>query len=209
MPGSRAQWLGAGTAPSQFFLHPHLEAAVLRLIQCGLEREPWRPQAQAADVKPLLPTRQMGKLKLPKVQGPAQSHCVAELRFEPQSASQLHALPSTRCCLPGWLERHLSLGTHLIRLPRWPLGIPALPAPLPPALGPQPAGRAGLRETGSTGVICFDAQMKEAMLTGTASALKAVPTPEGPPSVPTCLSRRNSCPLFTAAMRGCDMRNEF
>lgn len=60
---------------------------------------------------------------------------------------------------------------------------------------------AGLRETVSTLVIRFDAQMKEAMLMGTVLALKAVPAREGPPSVPSCPVGRHSCPLFMSHSR--------
>lgn len=53
----------------------------------------------------------------------------------------------------------------------------------------------------STLVIHYEARMKEAILTGTVLALKAVPALEGPPSVPSCPAGRNSCPLFMSHSR--------
>lgn len=153
------------------------------------------PRPVTASSSSLPPTEQV-KRELLKAQGPAQGHRVPELRFEAPSPSlPFQALPSTWCCLPGRLERHLSLGLCLRGLP----GQPAKAAtrnfcpfshPWIPASRPRQPG-----ESGSTLLVCSDVQVKEAVLTGTVLGL-GWSTLAGPPPGPGFPAWRNSRPSF-------------
>lgn len=124
---------------------------------------------------------------------------MAELGFGPLSTSLgLCVPPSTWCCLPGCLGRHRSLGVCL----GGPLGQAAKVASRNSCLFScswTPAGRS--RQTGSALLICFNAQMKEAMLTGAALAFKAAPA-RGPTLRALLPSQGKELPLVGGSHSG-------
>ena len=127
----------------------------------------------ASSIKPVLPSRQMRKVKLQSCHDlPKATELGLGLRLPHLGSVSLPAHgAASQAVWKDVAPWGCVLGPHLVRLPRWPRGTPAIF----PALKYQPAGSAGLGQTGCTLLILFDAQMKEPMLTDAALVFKAVP----------------------------------
>lgn len=147
-----------------------------------------------SSIKPLLPSRQMRKAKLQSCNDlPKATKLGLGLRLPHLGSVSLPALgAASQAVWKDIAPWGCVLGAHLVRLPRWPRGTPAVF----PVLRYQPAGSAGLGPTGCTLLILFDAQMKEPTLTSAALVFKAVPA--GGPTLSPLLPRQGKeNPLFT------------
>lgn len=139
-----------------------------------------------SSIKPILPSRQMRKAKLQSCNDlPKATELGLGLRLPHLGSVSLPAHgAASQAVWKDIAPWGCVLGAHLIRLPRWPRGTPAVF----PVLRDQPAGSAGLGPTGCALLILFDAQMKEPTLTGVALVFKAVPA--GGPTLSSLLPRQ-------------------